>query len=114
MERIGAHFGLIVVDEAHHFGRGIRDEALEMAIAPARMGLSATPPAEPVSAARLAELVGPPVYEMTVTDLAGSYLANFGVVVLRLPLDRQERRDYEREMAAFQNAFVAFRRTQSQ
>ena len=112
MERIGAHFGLVVVDEAHHFGRGIRDEALEMAIAPARMGLSATPSAEPVSAARLAQLVGPPVYEMSVAELAGSYLANFGVVVLRLPLDRQERQDYEREIAAFQKAFVAFRRTQ--
>ena len=109
MDRIGAHFGLLVVDEAHHFGRGNRDEALEMAIAPARLGLSATPPSEPVSAARLAELVGPPIYDMSVTELAGSYLADFRVVVLSLPLDEEERAAYEREIAAFRAAFVAYR-----
>ena len=36
MERIGHRFGLLIVDEAHHFGNGIRDEALEMCAAPAR------------------------------------------------------------------------------
>ncbi|MEO7037833.1 MAG: DEAD/DEAH box helicase family protein, partial [Polyangiaceae bacterium] len=32
MPRIGAQFELLVVDEAHHFGSGLRDEALEMSI----------------------------------------------------------------------------------
>ena len=37
MERIGDRFGLLVIDEAHHFGSGVRDEALEMCAAPARL-----------------------------------------------------------------------------
>ena len=45
MDRLGNRFDLVVVDEAHHFGCGLRDEALEMSIADARLGLTATPPA---------------------------------------------------------------------
>jgi len=37
-------FHCFVVDEAHHFGTGLRDEALDMSIAPMRLGLTATPP----------------------------------------------------------------------
>ena len=44
MDRIGSRFGLLIVDEVHHFGCGFRDEALEMALADARLGLTATPP----------------------------------------------------------------------
>ena len=51
MARIGDRFGLLIVDEAHHFGHGTHDEALEMSIAPLRIGLTATPP-EPGSPPR--------------------------------------------------------------
>src|SRR6185436_7527583 len=44
MHGIGNRFRLLVVDEAHHFGSGGRDEALEMSLAPFRLGLTATPP----------------------------------------------------------------------
>jgi hypothetical protein len=44
MDRIGNQFGLLIVDEAHHFGLGMRDEALDMCTAPCRLGLTATPP----------------------------------------------------------------------
>ena len=49
MATLGDRFGILVVDEAHHFGQGSRDEALEMSIAPLRLGLTATPtiPAPP-------------------------------------------------------------------
>ena len=40
MTRLGNRFGLLVVDEAHHFGAGVRDEALEMSAAPLRLGLT--------------------------------------------------------------------------
>ena len=33
MPRIGRDFDLLVVDEVHHFGVGVRDEALEMSVA---------------------------------------------------------------------------------
>ena len=79
MPAIGDRFGLLVVDEAHHFGRaaapngllGSQDDALEMSIAPLRLGLTATPPPAGAAAARLAALVGPVVFERSVGDLAG-------------------------------------------
>jgi len=45
MGRFGHRFQLLVVDEVHHFGCDLRDEALEMSIAPAGLGLTATPQA---------------------------------------------------------------------
>jgi superfamily II DNA or RNA helicase len=59
IERIGNRFDLLIVDEVHHFGTGLRDETLEMAIADARLGLSATPPRTKTAVTRLAELIGP-------------------------------------------------------
>ncbi|MBI4700971.1 MAG: DEAD/DEAH box helicase [Deltaproteobacteria bacterium] len=111
MAELGRRWELLVVDEAHHFGAGMRDEALEMSVAPFRLGLSATPPASGIPAAdRLVELVGPTVYELRVADLAGSYLAPFDLIELRLPLDAAERRRYEQEMSAFRAVFGPFRR----
>jgi hypothetical protein len=70
MERIGNRFGLLVVDEVHHFGSGIRDEALEMCLAPTRLGLTATPP-QGEAAARLIDLIGPKVDRLGVSDSSG-------------------------------------------
>ena len=50
---------------AHRF-----DEALEMTIAQARLGLTATPSRDAAVRARLTELMGPTVFELTVADLA--------------------------------------------
>jgi hypothetical protein len=74
MHRLGNAFGLLVVDEAHHFGAGLRDEALDMCTAPLRLGLTATKPRGP-TALRLDELVGPTVYELHVDELIGSWPA---------------------------------------
>jgi superfamily II DNA or RNA helicase len=111
MPRIGARFELLVVDEVHHFGAGIRDEALEMSLAPLRLGLTATPPPEP-GAARIAELVGPVVYELGVGDLAGRWLADLDRVVLRLPLDPDERRRYAADTRLFRDVFLPFKRAE--
>ncbi len=85
MDRIGDRFDLLVVDEAHHFGHGARDEALEMAVAPARLGLTATP-SEGAAAAISAELIGPVVFRLGIPDLAGSYLAPFDIMTISLDL----------------------------
>src|SRR5262249_19218963 len=84
MDRLGDRFDLIVVDEAHHFGDTTRDEALEMAVAPARLGLTATPARGASQSARLLDLVGPVVYELTIGDLAGEFLAPFDMLTLRV------------------------------
>jgi len=109
MERFGSRFDLLVVDEAHHFGAGLRDEALEMSIAGARLGLTATPPRENAAAARLAELIGPPVYELAIADLTGGFLASFDTVTLHLDLTEAERSTYEALMATFRAVHKQFR-----
>jgi len=108
MHHLGDRFELLVVDEAHHFGNGARDEALDMSMAPWRLGLSATPPDGP-AAAGLAELVGPLVFELSIADLAGGYLADFELVELRLDLTPDERREYEAARADFAEVFERFR-----
>jgi superfamily II DNA or RNA helicase len=108
MSRLGRQFELLVVDEVHHFGCAVRDEALEMCAAPLRLGLTATP-CRGDSAARLEELLGPTVYQTAIGDLAGRWLADFDVVVLRLRLDAQERARYEMEIAAFRKVHRRFR-----
>jgi superfamily II DNA or RNA helicase len=108
MARIGNHFDLLVVDEAHHFGVGMRDEALEMCVAPKRLGLSATPP-EGAQLLRLEEIIGPVVYQLTVSDLAGSYLADFDSVLLGLGLTAEERANYDRDYRMFAELNRRFR-----
>jgi len=109
MHRLGDRFDLLVVDEAHHFGAGQRDEALEMSTAPLRLGLTATPrPAE--AAGRAPRLLGPVVYELAMRELAGEYLAPFDVVRLSLGLSAAERRAYDADDRVFRTAFDTFRR----
>jgi superfamily II DNA or RNA helicase len=109
MPRIGAQFELLVVDEAHHFGTGIRDEVLEMSIADQRLGLTATPPDEPARS-RLGELLGPIVYQLGIADLAGTWLADFDLLIVHLGLSRSERARYDEDRRIFTDVNRRFRR----
>ncbi|HEV8245931.1 MAG TPA: DEAD/DEAH box helicase family protein [Polyangiaceae bacterium] len=107
MDRLGQHFELLVVDEVHHFGAGIKDEALDMCVAPFRLGLTATLPEER-ALGRLRHAVGQVVYELCVDDLAGTYLADYDLLVLRLGLEPRERRAYEAERQVFARVYRQF------
>jgi superfamily II DNA or RNA helicase len=109
MPRIGRHFELLIVDEVHHFGGGVRDEALEMSVADERLGLTATPP-DAQALMRLAELVGPVIYQLGVGDLTGTYLSDFDLVVVRLGLEPDERERYDAEQRVFSVFYRGFRR----
>jgi superfamily II DNA or RNA helicase len=110
MHELGDRFDLLVVDEVHHFGGGLRDEALEMAIANARLGLTATPPRAGRAATCLTELVGPTVFELAVADLAGGFLASFDAMTLYLDLSPEERSAYTNLSAIFISVYADFRR----
>jgi superfamily II DNA or RNA helicase len=102
LDTLGDRFGLLVVDEVHHFASGARAEALEACAAPARLGLSATaPPAGSEGALRLAQLVGPVVMEVSVDELTGKYLAALSLIRLPVDLDPEERQRYERLASEF-------------
>lgn len=108
--RLGDRFDLLIVDEAHHFGCGVRDEALEMTIAAARLGLTATPPETEAQIDRLANLIGPVVHALAVDDLAGRYLAPYRVVRVAVSLSADEQRTYDADMAAFRPVMQMFKR----
>ena len=108
MPVLGDRVGMLVVDYSHHVGSGAFDEALEMSIAPVRLGLTATPPAPGPVAARLAALVGPPVFELGVGDLAGTWLAPLKRITWRLALDEDERRQYDALVAVYREALRVF------
>jgi superfamily II DNA or RNA helicase len=108
MSVLGHRFGMLIVDEVHHFGTGMRDEALEMSAAPLRLGLTATAPGE-AQLARLSGLVGPVVFQLAAGDLTGEWLADFDVIALRLPLTDDERACYDQAVAIFRPAHRAFR-----
>lgn len=110
MDQLGNRFDMLVVDEVHHFGAGIRDEALEMSAAHARLGMTATP-ASGDAARRLEELIGPCAFELAIGDLAGTFLASFDLLTLRVQLDSEERALYTRFREQFLAVQHEFRRT---
>ena len=110
LDQFGSEFGLVVVDEAHHFGGGTRCEALECCLAPARLGLTATQPQEASQAKRLEGLVGPVVFEMAVASLVGTHLAPLDHVHLPVMLTPTERDQYAADYTPFLEALRAHRR----
>lgn len=96
MDSFGDRFGLLVVDEVHHFASGARIEALECCAAVARLGLTATAPAPHTEAARTLELwMGPIVFELGYHDLVGKHLAPLQMTRLLVRLEPDERLAYE-------------------
>ena len=112
MDELGKHFGLLVVDEVHHFGSGARMEALEASPAIARLGLTATAPERgSEAAARIEDLVGPVVFEMTYGDLVGTHLAPLEIIRISVRLDDDERETYAAKTRAFGELRRSFFRT---
>jgi superfamily II DNA or RNA helicase len=101
MERLGNQFGLLICDECHHLpGAGYRYIA-ELALAPFRLGLTATPERADGGEALLEELLGPIVYRKEAQQLAGEYLADYSVVRLSVDLTPEEQQLYSEERAIY-------------
>ena len=104
MERYGDRFGLIIFDEVHHLPGEMYSHAAEMALAPYRLGLTATPQRADGRHVLLDTLVGPMVYEKGIRDLSGQYLAEYRVERRQVQMVAEERANYEtarREYQAF-------------
>lgn len=113
--RIGDRFGLVVVDEAHHVGAWCPADILEMLTAPARLGLTATPPdqlapgaSEP--AAALVRHVGGVVYAKRIAELTGDALSPYKHEEVRVSFTPEERRSYREHRGRFSAAYAAYSR----
>lgn len=109
MARMGDMFDFIVVDEVHHFGRGLRDEAIEMSMASFRLGLTGTVPEDQKWHQRIGQILGPVIHELNLSQLRGTYLSDFEVIRVHVELNESERQSYDREMSAFRKVNRAFR-----
>jgi superfamily II DNA or RNA helicase len=108
VERYGARFGLLIFDEIHHLAGPTVRAAAEYALAPFRLGLTATLERQDGAHTVLYDLVGPVVYRKEIDELSGSYLADYESVCLRVHLDEGERAAYERAREAYRD-FVTSR-----
>jgi superfamily II DNA or RNA helicase len=103
MQRIGDRFGLVVIDEAHHVGAWCPRDILEMVVAPARLGLTATPPELPFA---------PVVYALGPRQLVGDGLADWDHAEVSVQLDRRERARYRELRGTFGPAYAKFMKQQ--
>lgn len=101
MEHLGARFGLLVFDECHHLPGAAYALAARLALAPFRLGLTATPERTDGRDAELGELIGPIVYRKDISDLAGDYLAEYDTERVSIELAPAERAEYEAERAVY-------------
>jgi superfamily II DNA or RNA helicase len=94
-EKLGHRFGLLVFDEVHHLPGERFALAAEHAIAPFRLGLTATLERPDGSHARLDALVGPVVYTLGIRDLSGAWLAPYRTEVVKVQLSPADRAAYD-------------------
>ena len=109
MGRYGDRFGLLVFDEVHHLPAPGYIQAAQCAIAPYRLGLTATYVDDPEREDMLEDALGPVVFERTITELSGEYLADYETIRIQVSLSPEEQARYKEARARF-TSFVARKR----
>jgi superfamily II DNA or RNA helicase len=109
MDKMGAGFGLLVLDEEHHLPGRCRREAAILSTATMRLGLTATPERADGLHADLDWLVGPVAYRMPFERARGSTLADFDVVRVPVALTDEEQATYDQCSRSVRH-FIASRR----
>ena len=107
LERWGASFQLLVLDEVHHLADTNSGEArawhdhLRIAPAPFRLGLTATYPDE--KDAELRRLVGPVVFRKLIGEMTDAELARFALTRRFVPLSPREEERYTQLTALYED-----------
>ena len=101
MERLGARFGLVVFDECHHLPGPTYAQAARLAIAPYRLGLTATPERADGKEAVLDALVGPIAFRRDISELAGEWLADYDIERVSVELTPEERQEHDAERSLY-------------
>jgi superfamily II DNA or RNA helicase len=112
LERWGAEFDLLVLDEVHHLADTADGEArawhdhLRIAPAPFRLGLTATYPE--ARDAELRRLVGAVVYRRTIGEMTDGELARFATERRWVRLSANEEAQYTRLSALYDSQIARF------
>lgn len=93
-ETLGNLYATLVFDECHHLPTEFYRVIAEYAIAPYRLGLTATPERSDNRHNDLNALIGPEVYRKTASELAGLALAEHKVIQIKVKLSDKERDRY--------------------
>lgn len=95
-ETLGNKYALLIFDECHHLPTEFYKKIAEDAIAPYRLGLTATPDRADGRHRDLDALIGNVVYRQTASDLSGQALAEHEVVQIKVKLSPKEQECYDR------------------
>ena len=104
-ETIGNRYALLIFDECHHLPTDFFKVIAEYAIAPYRLGLTATPERSDGTHRYLDTLIGKIVYRKTAEQLSGGALAQHKIVQIKVKLSQQERTKYN-EAIHTRNSFL--------
>lgn len=94
-ESLGNRYALLICDECHHLPSDFNRVIAEYAIAPYRLGLTATPDRSDGRHTDLDTLLGKIIYRRTAEELAGQALAHHEIVQIRVKLSQRERERYD-------------------
>ena len=104
-EKIGSKYALLIFDECHHLPTDFFKVIAEYAIAPYRLGLTATPERGDGSHKFLDTLIGKVVYRKTAQELSGKALAHHEIVQIKVKLSDVEKHTYD-EAIETRNSFL--------
>ena len=104
-ENLGSKYALLIFDECHHLPTDFFKVIAEYAIAPYRLGLTATPERGDGSHQLLDNLIGQVVYRKTAQELSGKALAEHSIVQIKVKLSEVEKATYD-ESIATRNRFL--------
>ncbi len=104
-ETLGNKYALLIFDECHHLPTDFFKVIAEYAIAPYRLGLTATPERSDGTHKFLDTLIGRIVYRKTPQELSGNTLASHKVVQIKVKLSQQEQAQYDKAIAT-RNKFL--------
>jgi superfamily II DNA or RNA helicase len=101
IDRYGNRFGLLIFDEIHHLPASGYRQIPELSIAPYRLGLTATYRRSDSRHVDLNHLVGNIVFEKTIKDMTGAFLADYEIHRIRIPLTESEKAQYEQSNTSY-------------